>query len=495
MSYFIGIDVGTSSVKSMLMDPDGQIIEMTQQPYDVICPKPMWAEIPVDDLWQATRNTLLQLSSKQADKIHHVKAISFSGQMHSMILLDKEDRPLRNAIIWMDNRSKLEAEEIERLSQEKGYRNVLLDMVTPGVFVSFMYWMERHEPDIMKRACRAMLVKDYIRYRICGEVGSDYSDAASTLAFDQVRREWAWDLMDDLGLNKSLFAKEVHNAHEIAGLVSKECARETGLPEGTPVCYGGGDTLMNHIGNGLIHSDGRILSTIGTSSHVSTGLMQPLMDPEGRGFSYCHALPNRWLMLVGGNNGGIVLKWLKNNILGNNYSFGEMTDIALKAPVGSNGVRCVPYINGSTYPNNPCAKSIYVGMGLAHGQAELVRSTMEGLIFILRKSLDVLRSLNIQTSSVIATGGGSKDRLLVQIQADMYNLPVYINRGKEISCMGAAISAAVGSGWYKSYDEACAAIVRFDPNVIEPIEKNARIYNEILPEFDAIYEQNKGFFH
>lgn len=494
MSYFLGIDVGTSSVKSMLMDPDGNIIEMAQQTYDVICPKPLWAEIPVENLWNATCHTLRQLAQSQPEEIHSVKAISFSGQMHSMVLLDEKDQPLWNAITWMDNRAKLEAEEIDRLSREKGYHDVLLVTVTPMVFVSFMYWMERNEPEVMKRACKALLVKDYIRYKICNEFGSDYSDAASTIVFDQVRREWAWDLMDDIGLNKALFAKEVHNAHEIAGYVTRECALETGLVEGTPVCYGGGDTLMNHIGNGLIRNDGRILSTIGTSSHVSTGLTHPLMDPEGRGFTYCHALPDKWLMLVGGPNGGIVMKWLKNNILGGHYSFEEMTEIARKAPAGSNGVRCLPYINGSTFPNNPDAKAIYLGMGLSHGQPELVRSTMEGLIFILRSSLDVLRSLGIQTSSIIATGGGSKDSMLVQIQADMYNLPVYINMGKEISCMGAAISAAVGSGWYKNYEEASDAIVRFSPHVIEPNAANARLYEEMLPEFGLLYEQNKCFF-
>lgn len=495
MSYFIGIDVGTSSVKSMLMDPEGAILELCQRGYDVICPHPTWAEIPVDELWHATRDTLRELSTKQKEKMSDVKAISFSGQMHSMILLDENDEPVCNAITWMDNRAKEEAEIIAELDRRKGYRRFLLNEITAYVFVCFMLWMQRNKPEMLARAVKAMLVKDYIRYKICGEFGADYSDAASTIVFDQVKREWAWDMMDDLGLNKELFSKKVHNAHEVAGTVTAACAKETGLVEGIPVCYGGGDTLMNHIGNGLIQNDGRILSTIGTSSHVSTGVDFPLSDPLGRAFTYCHALPERWLTLVGGPNGGIVMKWLKNNVLGGQISFDEMTDIALRAPAGSNGVRCVPYINGSTYPNDPDAKSIYVGMGLAHGQPELIRSTMEGLIFILRESLDILRDLGVKASSIIATGGGSKDRLLVQIQADMYNLPVYINRGREISCMGAAISAAVGSGFYRSYTEACDAIVRFSPKVVTPNPKNAAIYDDMLPEFRQLYEHNKCFFH
>lgn len=495
MSYFIGIDVGTSSVKSMLMAPDGTIIEMAQSLYDVVCPHPLWAEIPVEKLWDATCSTLRALSASQPEKIQEVKAISFSGQMHSLILLDENNEPLRNAITWLDTRAKVESAEIECLSVEKGYRKVLLDPVTSCVFISFLYWLERHEPELMHRARRVMLVKDYIRYKICGEIGSDYSDAASTLAFDQVHRRWAWELLDDLHIRRELFAEEVHNAHEIAGVVTRECAKQTGLRAGTLVCYGGGDTLMNHIGNGLIRNNGRILSTIGTSSHVSTGLTKPLADPEGRGFTYCHALPDRWMMLVGGPNGGIVMKWLRDNILGRNYSFDEMAQIAVKAPAGSNGVICVPYISGATFPNNPNARSVYVGMGLSHGQPELIRSTMEGMIFILRRSLDVLRSLGVEATSIIATGGGSKDQMLVRIQADMYDLPVHFNLGKEISCMGAAISAAVGSGYYKDYEEACDAIVRFSSEVIEPDPRNAALYSELLPVFEQVYEQNLCFFH
>lgn len=494
MSYFIGIDIGTSSVKSMLMAPDGTIVEMAQTMYDVICPQPQWAEIPVEKLWSATCETLRLLSERQPERIQAVKAISFSGQMHSLVLLDENNQPLRNAITWLDTRARLEGAEIERLSLEKGYRKLLLDPVTSGVFITFLYWLERHEPGLMRKACKALPVKDYIRYKICGEFGSDYSDASGTLAFDQVNRRWAWEMLDDLRIDRNLFVQEVHNAHEIAGFVTNACASQTGLPVGTPVCYGGGDTLMNHIGNGLIHNGGRILSTIGTSSHVSTGLTIPLSDPEGRGFTYCHALPDRWLMLVGGPNGGIVMKWLRDNILGRNYTFDEMAKIAMRAPAGSNGVICVPYIGGATFPNNPNAKSVYVGLGLSHGQPELIRSTMEGVIFILRRSLDVLRTLGVEATSIIATGGGSKDEMLVRIQADMYNLPVHFNLGKEISCMGAAISAAVGSGYYRDYEEACEAIVRFSSEVVEPNPKNAALYSELLPKFEQVYEYNKQFF-
>ena len=494
MSYFLGIDVGTSSVKSLLMDPQGKIIGLAQQGYDVICLHPMWAEIPVDEIWNATCNTLRQLSETNPDIVKQIQAISFSGQMHSMILLDENDCPVCNAITWLDNRSTVESKEIDRISHEMGFRSRILNTVTPTILVSFMYWLEKHAPETIKKARRVMLVKDYIRYRICGEFGSDYSDAASTMIFDQVRREWAWDMMDALGLRKELFAKEVHNAHEIAGRVTAECTKITGLKEGTLVCYGGGDTLMNHIGNGLVYNDGRILSTIGTSSHVSSGLTFPLSDLQNRAFTYCHALPNKWLTLVGGPNGGIVLKWLKNNILGANYTFDEMSAIAAKAPAGSNGVRCIPYLSGSHLPIDPTAKCVYVGMGLGHSQQELIRSTMEGMVFILRKALNVLRELGVETKSIIATGGGSKDPLLVRIQADMFNLPVHINLGKEISCMGAAISATVGSGYYKNYEEACAAIVRFSDEIIEPNPINARIYEDIFPDFDHIYEQNKPFF-
>lgn len=494
MNCFLGIDIGTSSVKSMLMEPSGTIIDIAQRQYDTICPEPNWVEISVNDLWNSTRDTIRELAAKHHECMKDILAISFSGQMHGMILLDENDQPLWNAINCLDSRAKEESEIIEKLSLEKGYRSALLNHVTTGFFVCFMYWMKRHHPEVLAKARKGMVIKDYIRYKICGEIGSDYSDAASTMVFDQIRREWLWNLIDDLQLNRELFTSEVHNAHEIAGYVTHACAMETGLKVGTPVCYGGGDTLMNHVGNGLVKNDGRILSTIGSSHHVSAGLNQPLSDPSGCGYTYCHALPKKWLILAGGPNGGIVMKWLKNNILGKQYSFSEMSQIAAKAPTGSNGVMCVPYILGVTYPNNPNAKSVYVGMGMTHGQPELIRSTMEGMVYILRKSLVGLQKLGIETRSIIATGGGSLDPMLLRIQADMYQLPVYVNLGKEISCMGAAISAAVGSGYYGNYEEACDAIVRFAPEVIEPIPENAMIYAENAEKFDQIYEQNLMFF-
>jgi len=494
MTYFLGIDIGTSSTKAMLMTPDGTIVNMAQRTYNVVCPHPGWAELPVEEVWEAVKQTLRQISANQP-AMEQVAAISFSGQMHSLVLLDENDIPLRNAITWLDTRSKEEAEELEHLSRQRGYDKILLDTVTATVFISFLRWLQKHEPEVLKKTEKAMLMKDYIRYRICGEVGSDHSDAASTLAYDQVNHHWAWDLLQELGLNRSIFAEKVCCAHETAGYVTAACAAETGLKEGTLVCYGGGDTLMNHIGNGLVRKDGQILSTIGTSSHVSTYLDSPLSDPQGRAFTYCHALPDRWAMLAGGSNGGIVMKWLRDNILGKTLSFEELSKIGSLAPAGCNNVRCIPYIGGSTFPNNPSAKSVYVGMGLSHGQPELIRSTMEGMIYILWYSLDILRSLDIQVSSVIATGGGSKDPLLLRIQADMYDLPVRLNAGKEISCMGAAISAAVGSGYYNSYEEACDAIVKFKPEIIEPDPKNVAVYREILPEFTAIYESNLPYFH
>lgn len=494
MTYFLGIDIGTSSAKAMLMAPDGTIVNMAQRTYNVLYPHPEWAELPVDEVWEATRQILQQLSANRT-AMEQIAAISFSGQMHSLVLLDEKGKPLRNAITWLDTRSKKEAEELEQLSRQKGYDKELLDTVTASVAISFLRWLQIHEPEVLKRTSKAMLMKDYIRYRICGMIGTDHSDAAGTIAYDQVNHHWKWDLLREIGIDLSIFSEKICNAHETAGHVTAACAAETGLKEGTLVCYGGGDTLMNHIGNGLIRKDGSILSTIGTSSHVSTYLDTPLSDPQGRAFTYCHALPNRWAMLAGGPNGGIVMKWLRDNILGKTLSFEELSKIGALAPAGSNNVRCIPYIGGSTCPNNPTAKSVYVGMGLSHGQPELIRSTMEGIIYILWYSLDILRSLNIQVSSIIATGGGSKDPLLLRIQADMYDLPVRLNAGKEISCMGAAISASVGSGYYSTYEEACSAIVKFKPDIIEPDPGNAAIYREILPEFTAIYESNLPYFH
>lgn len=181
MNCFLGIDIGTSSVKSMLMEPGGTIIDIAQRQYDTICPEPNWVEISVNDLWNSTRDTIRELAAKHHECMKDILAISFSGQMHGMILLDENDQPLWNAINCLDSRAKEESEIIEKLSLEKGYRSALLNHVTTGFFVCFMYWMKRHHPEVLDKARKGMVIKDYIRYKICGEIGSDYSDAASTI--------------------------------------------------------------------------------------------------------------------------------------------------------------------------------------------------------------------------------------------------------------------------------------------------------------------------
>ena len=306
-----------------------------------------------------------------------------------------------------------------------------------------------------------MLPKDYIRYRICGELGTDASDACSTGMWDMKARTWAFDILKKLDIPAE-YLVESHESYEKAGTVTKECAERTGLKEGTFVAFGGGDSLMMELGNGMIRG-GLMASTIGTACHLTCALDAPTYDPKLRTNTWCHGGEHLWSIMGAHLSGGVALKWLKNNILGA-QSFDAMT------------------------------KAVYLGMTLRHDKRHMIRSTMEGIVYSMKESYAIFRSLGIRGDRIIAAGGGAKSPLFRQIQADMYDCPIYINQGKEQASIGAAMTAAVGSGYYKDYEEACARMVHLSPEVTEPIPENVKRYEEEFQRFKEIYFANKALF-
>ena len=286
---------------------------------------------------------------------------------------------------------------------------------------------------------------------------------------------------------------ESHESYEKAGTVTKECAERTGLKEGTFVAFGGGDSLMMELGNGMIRG-GLMASTIGTACHLTCALDAPTYDPKLRTNTWCHGGEHLWSIMGAHLSGGVALKWLKNNILGA-QSFDAMTALASEVPAGSEGLLFLPYLNGERTPHNdPNAKAVYLGMTLRHDKRHMIRSTMEGIVYSMKESYAIFRSLGIRGDRIIAAGGGAKSPLFRQIQADMYDCPIYINQGKEQASIGAAMTAAVGSGFYKDYEEACARMVHLSPEATEPIPENVKRYEEEFQRFKEIYFANKALF-
>lgn len=494
MSYFIGIDVGTSSTKSLLMDGGGRVLGTAQQKYDVDKPNMVSAEQDMEVLWRAACATLKELSERFPKEISQLGGISYSGQMHGLVLVDKDGNPVRKAIIWQDQRSVDQIEKIYSLVPPEQFNRTTLNSLSTGYLVTSLMWVKEHEPAHYDSAALFLLPKDYVRFRMCGTLGTDFSDASATVVMDTSKRAWPWEMVDRLGLRRDLFPA-CHESREQAGVVTPACAALTGLPAGTPVLYGGGDTLMHEIGTGLISSDCPWVSNIGTSCQVTCVDEKPLYDAQYRINTFCCVKENLWMLMSVGMCGGSAMKWI-SGILNMPGGFEEMNRMAEAVRPGSDGLVFLPYLSGSRSPDNdPLAKGIFFGLTLDHGRGHLVRSTMEGVVYNLKGAKELLMEITgREPETMICSGGGARGRLFRQMQADAFEKPLYTTVEAEQSCIGAAITAAVGVGYFKSFEEGCGAVVRLSDEVVEPIPENSRIYNEGFAIYKDLYRHNKDLF-
>ncbi len=492
MACFVGIDIGTSSVRAAAVDERGRTLAFGQCEYDIIKPKIDQAEQNMEQLWESTVQSIqLMLSQGKVSK-DDICGIGYSGQMHGLVMVDGDGKSIRNAIIWADQRTEREISGIYEKVPKEEFDTVYLNRLSTGFALPSLMWVKEHEPENFQKIDKIFCPKDYIRFKMCGRIGTDASDASSTGMWDMKKRTWAYGILEKLGVPASILP-ESHEACETAGRVTEECAQACGLKPGTVITYGGGDSLMMELGNGMIR-DGIMASTIGTACHLTCALERPAHDMLFRTNTWCHAGSGLWSIMGAHLSGGAALKWLRDNIL-EMGSFDEMNVCASKVPAGSEGLLFLPYLNGERTPHNDAnAKAVYLGLSLKHTKEHIIRSTMEGIVYSMKESYEILKSIGVTGSRMIASGGGAKSPLLCQIQADMYNCPVLTNREKEQASLGAAITASVGCGYFRNYEEACGNMVCFSDDVTEPDAEHVKIYNEGFLRFKEIYKANKGIF-
>lgn len=489
MDCYMGIDVGTSSVKAMIMDVSGKTVGIGYSAYDIMKPYADYAEQSMEFLWEATKEAIRMALLQSSGAENEIKGIGLSGQMHGLVLLGEDGKPIRNAIIWADQRSQDAIEDIYSCIPREEYGETTLNSVSTGFFVSSLLWVRKHEPELYKKVCKAILPKDYIRYRLCGELATDKSDASATLIFDVKRRDWAHSFIKKLGIRESLFVPSLES-YEIAGEVTKFAQEETGIIACTPVVCGGGDTLMQAVGNGII-APGILASNIGTASQLTCAVESPVYDGQFRTNTFCHVKEGLWSVVGANLSGGVSLKWLMKNIL-KMENYDEMTNLAAKVSAGSEGLLFLPYLSGERTPyQDPNAKGIYLGLTLTHSREHLIRSTMEGVVFALKNSLEIFEGMDIRFHKIIASGGGARSRLFMQIQADMFGEEIYTGMSNEQACLGAIITAAVGTGGFRDFGEACNALVKLKEEYIIPDPENQKIYQERFRAFKQLYKKNK----
>lgn len=492
MSYFMGLDLGTSGVKALLMDEDGCIACMARREYDIVKPRAAYAEQDMETLWKAAKEAVAELAGRYREVMGDLACIGYSGQMHGLVAVNRAGEPVRNAMIWADQRSGEEIRALYGQIAEEEYKKITLNALSTGFLLSSLLWMREHEPQNYERIYKVMLPKDYIRFRMCGEMGTDSTDASGTGIFDTARRDWAWGVIDRLGFSRDIFVP-CAEACEIVGKTTRRCREETGLPEGIPVACGGGDTLVQAVGNGIVEP-GTLISNIGTASQTACAVEEPLCDPLYRTNTFCHVRDGLWMVAGANLSGGVALQWLRKNIL-HMDSFEEMTALAAASPAGSGGLLFLPCLSGERTPwHDPEARGIYFGLNLKHTRADMIRSTMEGIAFNQKYSLEILRDMGLSFACAVASGGGTKSRLFREILADMLGLEVRRSLAREEAAVGAAAIAAVGAGAYRDISEACRCVAKLDAEAVEPDAERRKVYEEQFARFKALYPANRGLF-
>ena len=490
MEYVIGIDIGTTALKTLLCNSKGEIISSSLKEYPMSYPKPGWAEQDPAEWWTATIESIRSLLNETNINREDVKSIGLTGQMHGAVFLDSNNNVLRPAILWCDQRTSSECDDINRIIGKENLINFVSNPALTGFTAPKILWVRKNEPQIYEKTHKILLPKDYIRFRLTGEFAGDVSDASGTLLFDVKNRKWSNEVLEKLDIDRNLLP-EIYESTEITGTLTKDASKLLGLSTETVVVAGAGDQAAGAVGNGIVES-GIISSTTGTSGVVFAYTDKVKTDPLGRVHTFCHAVPGKWhvmgVMLAAGGS----FKWLRDTLGVDSYQV--MTEQASKAPVGSEGLIFLPYLMGERTPHaDPDAKAVFFGISPRHTRAHIIRSVMEGVSFGLRDSLEIIKELGIPVSEIRASGGGAKSKLWKQIQADVNKEPIYTINVDEGPAFGAALLAMVGAEIYSSVPEACRHTIKATDK-IEPVTKNTKIYDAYYKLYKKLYNSLKNNF-
>ena len=493
MKYLLGIDVGTSSAKSVLLAESGAVAAIGQHEYDFETPRPGWAEQAPDVWWQAAKATIQQVLHSSQVNPAQIQGIGFSGQMHGPVFLDHAGQSIRPAIIWADQRSVAECREIYARVGKAGLYRTVGNPVDSGFMAATLLWIRKHEPETYRRLKTVLLPKDYVRFRLTGELATDPSDAGGTSLYDVRQRQWSAEMLAQLELDPAMFPS-VKNSSAAAGSVTPSAAAETGLTPDTPVLIGGTDQTMAALASGAIEA-GPVMLVIGTGGTLFTTIDAVVVDPELRMHTYPHCIPGKWHLLGAILAGGLCLKWLRNTLrLKDTYSYDDMAQEAAAIAPGAEGALFLPYLAGERTPHmDSLARGVMFGLTVRHTRAHLIRAVMEGVVFAMRDCLELFKQLQVSPAKLIASGGGALSPAWRQMQADIMGLPLVTVKTREKSATGAAMLAGVGVGVFASFAEACARTVAFDEE-IQPIPAHVARYAEYYRLYTTLYPALKACF-
>ncbi len=494
MTYLIGIDIGTTGAKTLLIDAEGRVRESATVEYPMSTPRPQWAEQDPEDWWRATVQGIQEVLARSSVAPGELAGLGLTGQMHGMVMLDATGRVLRPCIMWNDQRTGAQCEWIMHTIGRERFLELTLNPALPGFTAPKVIWTRDNEPEIYARAAKILLPKDYIRYRLTGVYATEVSDASGTALFDVTRRTWSRPVLDALSIPAE-WMPECLESPVVSGRITAQVADLTGLPAGLPVVGGGGDQAAGGVGNGVVET-GLVSVTLGTSGVLFAYTDAPRRDPQGRLHTFCHAVPGRWHVMGVTLAAGGSFRWFRDSLgqmetqvarLSGVDPYQVLTAEAAEAPVGSEGLLYLPYLSGERAPYpDPNARGVFMGLTLRHDKRHMVRAVLEGVAYSLRDSLELFREMGVPIGQVRASGGGARSPMWRQILADVFGTELVTINMTEGAPFGAALLAGVGTGLYASVPEACAATIRVESR-IEPIAANQVRYDQYYAVYRSLY--------
>ncbi|MBQ3602606.1 MAG: xylulokinase [Clostridia bacterium] len=495
MRYVLGIDLGTSATKTVLFDEKGTIIASASQEYEMQQPYNGWAEQNPDDWYAAAINTIKSVVEKSGVNNEDIVSLGISGQMHGLTMLDESCNVLRSAILWCDQRT---GKECEELTEKVGRESLIKKTANPaltGFTASKILWVKNNEPEIFEKCRHILLPKDYLRFRLTGDFATEVSDASGMQLLNVPERRWSPVMIEAVGIKEEYLPK-VYESPEITGYINEDAAAKTGLSTKTAVVGGAGDNAAAAVGMGVVE-EGKAFTTIGTSGVVFAHTDSPVIDPAGRVHTFCCAVPGAWHVMGVTQGAGLSMQWFKNNFCYEEKQEAEkqgkdvyqLTDaMAAEIKIGCDKLLYLPYLMGERTPHlDPDCRGVFFGLSAIHTKAHFIRAILEGVTYSLYDCLLVLKEMNISPKAMLLCGGGARSKIWKGMICDTFDMPVETSKSAEAPALGVAILAAVGAEIYPDVKTACSVMVETDDNSTKPNAENTKEYHAYHSVYSSVY--------
>lgn len=501
MAYLLGIDVGTSGTKTILIDETGKVLARAVAEYPLYCPRPLWSEQDPADWWKATCATVNEVLTASRVDPNEIRGVGLSGQMHGAVFLDENDAVLRPAILWNDQRTQAECDWITETIGRDKVVELTSNPVLTGFTAPKIVWLRNNEPETFARVRKVLLPKDYVRLKLTGEYATEVSDASGTSLFNVTKRQWAGEILEGCAIPAGWMPAS-YESQEVSGRITSAASALTGLSEGTPVVGGGGDQAAGAVGNGIVET-GIVSSTVGTSGVVFAFSDAPVVDPGLRLHTFCHAVPGKWHLMGVMLSAGGSLQWYRDafcqpekvvaGALGRD-PYELICGEAGQAPAGSEGLIFLPYLTGERTPYpDPNARGVFFGITRRSDRSHFARAVLEGVAYGLRDSFEIMKEMGLPIREVRASGGGARSPLWRQIQTDITGFPHVTINVDEGPALGVALLAGVGAGVYGSVEEACRSVIRVEAST-EACSVNHSAYDRFYNVYRSLYPGLRSAF-